>query len=954
VILYALIRCGNSRVKNPLQHEAPAFLPWHREFVNRFEGLLHRVDPTLSLHYWNVTQHPTQAPQAGGGTFNIFDSNFMGSATDEAGEPWKSNNFYNPNMPNRSNDPDAANNNPFDPPAIIRRSVRAFDPNNPGSSRPDQIEAALNESTYPTFRLALETIHNRAHNFIRGTLSDPHTSFRDPFVFLLHSNIDRLFAQWQLRANVDDRVDPDLVYGSETNTRGSGDVRTRDPTWGILSPVEPWAGALPGDILNVRPTRPWAPPENEHTLPENRKNHKHWTIVKPPCYDTNPAVIQVLNLDNTISFNQVPSGETTVRAARFRFLSCYPLTFKVTSGPDAPYSVFSPSGAVGPLNASPDSIWTEALLWFSFTGESPNTSAPPSTAVINVSSVDHLEDFTFRLTGYSIPRPNALVVLVLDQSGSMNDPAGTTGLKRIDALKYAAKSFVETIPAGNSMGLIRFDTTAYAVDDATYGGLKVTDITSESVFDTGRRDARNAVNRHVTNTAGRTSIGAGIQMARQLISNAVGTWTVRAMIVFTDGLETATPHIADVMGDVDAQTFAVGLGNPQQINTAALNAITNATGGYTYITGTLGPSDDDFFKLTKYFQQILAGVTNTQIVKDPRGFLPRGGSVKIPFYVADVDIEYTVVLDCDLPALDFFLISPTGRVVSPASATAGSGINFADAGLSMHYRFNLPITTAPSFQEGPGTWVAILKIDEKRFKKYCSGRNDDPRLLAEDSEEDSEEDRSIMAATARTTGGSTPCTRGGIRYNVSMFAWSNLRLAAAVHPAVVLPGGVLKPRARLEEFDVPFGLANVTAVVTRPDGTKSTLVLTETETGSYESAIVADMPGVYHFHFVAKGNTTRGLPFTREAVLTASAFAGANDTVPGTGGGGSGTGTETGGGGGANACCLMKSLLKNQSVYKFLKKNDLDPQSIMKSVEECCHAKADEDSEGRLAGPSEL
>ena len=917
--------------------------------MNRFEALLREVDPTLSLHYWNFTQHPTQAPQAGGGTLNIFDSTFMGSASGEAGEPWKSSNFYNSNMPNRSDDPTAANNNPYDPPAIITRSVQTFDPNNPGSSRQDEIDAALNESTYPTFRLKLEIIHNAAHGFINGTLGDPHTSFRDPFVFLLHSNLDRLFAQWQLRASVDDRVDPDLVYGSEGNTKGSGDVRTRNPKWGILSPVEPWAGALPGDVLNVRPTRPWAPPENEQTRPENKKVHKHWTIVKPPCYDTNPTVIEVLNPDNTISFNLVPSGETTVRAARFRFLSCYPLTFKVTSGLDAPFKVFSPNGTVGPLNSNPDPIWTEALLWFSFTGESPNTSASPSTVVINGSSVDHSEDFTFRLTGYSIPRPNALVVLVLDQSGSMDEPAGTTGLKRIDALKYAAKSFVEMIPAGNAIGLIRFDTKAYAVDDAIYGGLKITDITSEAVFDTGRRDARNAVNRHATNTAGMTAIGAGIQMASQLISSAVGTWTVRAMIVFTDGLETATPHIADVMGDVGARTFAVGLGNPQQISTAALNAITNATGGYTYITGTLGPSDDDFFKLTKYFQQILAGVTNTQIVKDPRGFLPHGGSVNIPFYVADVDIEYTVLLDCDLPAVEFFLISPTGRIVSPANATPGSGINFADAGLSMHYRFNLPITTAPNTQEGPGTWHAILKIDEKRFEKYCPGRDNEPRFLPEDSEEH----RSVIEAM--TTGGSTPCTRGGIRYNVSMFAWSNLRLAAAVHPPVVVPGGVLKPRARLEEFDVPFGNANVTAVVTRPDGSQSTLLLTETETGTYESATAADMPGLYHFHFVAKGNTTRGLPFTREAVLTASAFAGANDTVPGTGGrgGGAGTGNETGGGG-ANACCLMKSLLKNQSVYKFLKKNELDPQSIMKSVEECCHDKAGEHSDPRLAGPSEL
>jgi Common central domain of tyrosinase/von Willebrand factor type A domain len=891
------------------------------------------------LHYWNFTHHPTKAPQAGGGTFNIFTDTFMGSASDdagasvEAGEPWKSQNFYNSATPNRSESAGDPNNNPFDPPVTIKRSVQAFDPGHPGTNNTqDQVDDALSKSTYPEFRTAIELLHDRAHGFIGGTLGNRHTSFRDPFVFLLHSNVDRLFAQWQLLANVDNRIDPDHVYESEGNTKGVGDVASFHPQWGILSPLEPWAGpaaqnTFTGVIANVRPTRPWAPPENEQNLPENRKDHKHWTIVKPPCYDTNRTVIQTLNPGATITFNQVPTGETTIRAARFRFVSCYPLTFRVTSGPNAPFRVFSAGGTVGPLSSSPDSIWTDAQLWFSFTGESPNTPASPSTVIINCSSADHSEDFTFMLTGYSIPRPNALVVLVLDQSGSMDEPAGTTGLKRIDALRYAAKSFVEMIPAGNAIGLIRFDTKAYAVDDATYPGLKVTNITGEGVFDSGRSDARNAVNRHATNPAGMTSIGAGIQMARQLISSAAGTWTVRAMLVFTDGIETATPNIADVMGDVDAQTFAVGLGNPQQISTAALNAITNATGGYTYITGTLGPSDEDFFKLTKYFQQILAGVTNTDIVKDPRGFLPRGGSVKIPFYVADVDIEYTVVLDCDLPAIEFFLISPTGRIVSPASATPGSGINFADAGLSLHYRFNLPVTTAPNNQEGPGTWYAILKIDEKRFKKYCSDQNESPRLVSQDPEEN----RAVIEAM--TTARSTPCARGGIRYNVSMFAWSNLHLTAAVHPPVVLPGSVMKARVLLNEFDVPFSNANVIAVVTQPDGSQTTLDLKEINNGVYESATDAEMSGLYHFHFVAKGNTTRGLPFTREAVLTASAFAGANDPVPGTGGGGKGTET----GGGTKLCCLMKSLLKNQSVNKFLKKNDLDPQSIGKSVEECCH-----------------
>lgn len=55
-------------------HVNPAFLPWHREFLNRYEALLQTVDPTLKLLYWDWQQDPRQ-PING---FNYFSTNFMG------------------------------------------------------------------------------------------------------------------------------------------------------------------------------------------------------------------------------------------------------------------------------------------------------------------------------------------------------------------------------------------------------------------------------------------------------------------------------------------------------------------------------------------------------------------------------------------------------------------------------------------------------------------------------------------------------------------------------------------------------------------------------------------------------------------------------------------------------------------------------------------------------------
>lgn len=50
-----------------------AFLPWHREFVNRYEGLLQEADPTVKLLYWQWTQNPTNT------ALLDYSANFIGA-----------------------------------------------------------------------------------------------------------------------------------------------------------------------------------------------------------------------------------------------------------------------------------------------------------------------------------------------------------------------------------------------------------------------------------------------------------------------------------------------------------------------------------------------------------------------------------------------------------------------------------------------------------------------------------------------------------------------------------------------------------------------------------------------------------------------------------------------------------------------------------------------------------
>ena len=226
-------------------HGGPAFIPWHRELCNRFEELLREADGELSLHYWDWTEDPRRAGDGATGTIDLFTTEFMGVPDGEVGAPFTG----------------------F--PLITRSVARGKDaPVAPGADTDSAIINSTNgvqkANQWKIFREKLEgePNHDSIHGYIGGSIGDPHRAFEDPFVFLLHSNVDRLWAMWQSVPGEAWRLDPDQVYGNE----GS------HPR--IVENLEPWAGG--------RGLRPWAPPENQLV----QKNSKDPTIVKPPRYDT--------------------------------------------------------------------------------------------------------------------------------------------------------------------------------------------------------------------------------------------------------------------------------------------------------------------------------------------------------------------------------------------------------------------------------------------------------------------------------------------------------------------------------------------------------------------------------------------------------------------------------------------------------------------------------------------
>lgn len=213
----------------------------------------------------------------------------MGNDQGSAGEPWLSAGFYDPeaNLYRSENAFDFAHSNPFDPPKTLERYLNAGNKDALGAPylvyKDNQI---IDAEEFPEMRYYLENAHNYAHDYIGGTIGDPHTSFRDPFVFLLHSNVDRLFATWQLQPRKKWRLDPERIYGSESRTQARGIFP--EVHIGILTPLEPWAGIdAPGAEEGIMEIRPWAASENEHLLKKNKKDSKDKSLVcNQPCYDT--------------------------------------------------------------------------------------------------------------------------------------------------------------------------------------------------------------------------------------------------------------------------------------------------------------------------------------------------------------------------------------------------------------------------------------------------------------------------------------------------------------------------------------------------------------------------------------------------------------------------------------------------------------------------------------------
>lgn len=200
-------------------HNSALFLPWHREFLRRLELDLQAIDPAVNLPYWDWTIDRAL-------TSSFWSNDFMGGNGIPPGG--------------------AVQTGPFafsagrwllsvrDNPAGRVDLTRAI---GAGETLPttNAVRRVLSRVPFSLFTNDLEIlIHNIVHVWIGGAAAT-RSSPNDPAFFLLHCNVDRLWAAWQ------------TLHPAESPFQGDGQFN-------INSPMPPWENELtpptPGRVLN--------------------------------------------------------------------------------------------------------------------------------------------------------------------------------------------------------------------------------------------------------------------------------------------------------------------------------------------------------------------------------------------------------------------------------------------------------------------------------------------------------------------------------------------------------------------------------------------------------------------------------------------------------------------------------------------------------------------------------
>jgi tyrosinase len=170
-------------------HGDAGFLPWHRAYVLDLERALQAIDATVTVPYWRFDQ---PAP-------NIFTQDFMGES--------------NPNQVAVFRPGHALEQWFTDHQLGITRGL-GFDLNGPANVI-DELSTINLGDDYTGFATGDSGMEVDPHGAAHVSFTEPSSIFhigsavRDPVFFMLHANVDRLWAKWQWIKHRARSTDPD-------------------------------------------------------------------------------------------------------------------------------------------------------------------------------------------------------------------------------------------------------------------------------------------------------------------------------------------------------------------------------------------------------------------------------------------------------------------------------------------------------------------------------------------------------------------------------------------------------------------------------------------------------------------------------------------------------------------------------------------------------------------------
>lgn len=207
-------------------HSGPAFLPWHRAMLKELED-----DLGVAIPYWDWTR---PAPRV------FSDELFGGDGAVTFGTTGRT---------------------------ITREAAANFDVATEAPVTAATVNGDLSQTSYLAFWRPFEGTHGEPHWKTGGPLGSVPTAVQDPLFFLLHSNVDRLWWQWQQRRKAAFEADPanrGRTYDPKSDYWDG--TRASSPFWDTRHKIDslmwPWDGSDSGGSSPFTMDRYRASPKN--------------------------------------------------------------------------------------------------------------------------------------------------------------------------------------------------------------------------------------------------------------------------------------------------------------------------------------------------------------------------------------------------------------------------------------------------------------------------------------------------------------------------------------------------------------------------------------------------------------------------------------------------------------------------------------------------------------------